>query len=341
MAGGALGLLLCLAVLGALPALLPQDLVSRLPEVAIDVRALAFALGVSLLSGLLSGVAPALHARRVDLNATIKDGSTGGGAAVGWRGRRTRYGLVAAEIALALVLLTGAGLLLRSFASLVGADPGFRSEGALTLKIPLPPAKYGPPAALERVQQVLLPAVEALPGVRAAGASTNLPFEPGAEMTFIVEGRYNGGDAGKGVASYRGVSRRFFDAMGIPVLRGRGFSDTDTLGAPGVMVMNETAARRFFLREDPLGQRIVIGLPDNPDQADPRARLVVGMVKDVREAGMDKEPPPIFYVPLGQIPKPLSAMLVQVLPLNLVVRAQVGGAGLTKQVEEKIWGLRP
>ena len=339
LAGGGLGVLLCLAVLGSLPAFLPQELASRMPEVGVDARVLGFALAVSLASGLLAGIAPALQARRVDLNGTVKEGSTGSGAGGGWRGQRMRYGLVVVEIALALVLLTGAGLLLRSFADLAGADPGFRPEGALTLKIPVPPARYAPPAAFERVQQVLLPAIETLPGVRAAGASTNLPFEPGAEMTFIVEGRYQGGDAGKGVSHYRGVSHRFFEAMEIPVLRGRGFTAADALGAPGVMVLNETAARRFFPGENPLGQRIVIGLPDMPDQADPRARMVVGVVKDVREAGMDKEAPPIFYVPLGQIPKSLNTLLVQVLPLNLVVRTEVAPGSLSRQIQEKVWAF--
>jgi predicted permease len=339
LAGGALGVVLCLAVLGSLPALLPQELAARMPQVGVDGRVLGFALAVSLASGLLAGIAPALQARRVDLNDTVKEGSTGSGAGGGLRGGRVRYGLVVAEIALALVLLTSAGLLVRSFSRLAGTDPGFRPEGALTLKIPLPPARYIAPAALERVQQELLPSIETVPGVRSAGASTNLPFEPGAEMTFIIDGRYDGGDAGKGVSQYRAVSRHFFDAMRIPVLRGRGFTPADAAGAPGVMVLNETAARLFFPGENPLGQHILIGMPDMPDQADPRPRLVVGVARDVREVGMDKKPPPIFYVPLGQVPKSLNRLLLPLLPLNLVVRTDVPPASLARQVQEKIWAF--
>ena len=337
LAGGALGVLICYASVKPLLALAPASLASRLPPIEIDGAVLAFAAGLSLLTGLLSGAVPAFQTRRVDLNGTIKEGSTGSGAGGGRQGRRVRYSLVVAEVALTIVLMIGAGLLIKSFNGLRGIDPGFDPQGVLTMKIPLPEAKYGPTPALENLQRLLLPELEALPGVSAAAASTNLPFEPGAEMTFVIDGRYTGGSEGKGVSHYRGVTPRFFDALKIPLLRGRAFRETDGGGAPGVMILNETAALRFFPAENPIGQRITIGLPDMPEQADPAPREIIGIVADVREDGLDKATPPIFYVPMAQIPPTFNALLVQVLPLNLVVRAAGDPRSLARTVEEKVW----
>ena len=339
--GGLGGLALCGLALRPLVALAPAA-VSASQEVVVDGSVLAFAVGIALLTGLLAGIAPILQARRVPVNETVKEGSTGSGVGGGRLGSRVRYGLVVLEVALALILMVGAGLLVKSFAGLRSVDPGFDAGNVLTLKIPLPPARYGAAGGMEKLQRELLPEIQAVPGVRSAALSTNLPLELGADMTFVIDGRWSpGSKEGTGIGQYRAVTPAYFDALEVAVKRGRKIAPSDTAGAPGVVLLNETAAKRYFPGENPLGRRLVIGLPDMVEQADPAPREIVGIVEDVRETSLESDPPAILYVPLEQMPPSLGALIIQLLPMNVVVRTEQDPGLLTRSVEERVWAFDP
>jgi putative ABC transport system permease protein len=342
--GGGLGLVLCGALMPPMLALAPPELAAGGPSgpAVLDARVFGFALALSLLTGFLAGIGPAIEASRTRLQQSVAEGTPGAGGAGGRRGRRMRHSLVVAETALALLLLISAGLLIRSFAGLRAIDPGFRADHLLTLKTWLPAGPYGQPGALERLQQTLLPEVAALPGARAVALSTSAPLERGAEMTFIIAGRYvEGGKEGQGIAQYRGVSADYFQALGIPLRAGRTFLPADGAKAPGVLLLNETAAHRFFPGQNPLGQRIDVGLPDMPAQADPSPREIVGVVADVRDLKLGSQPAPILYVPLSQVPPSLAALLMQRLPLNLLVKTASAPGALAPAVRNRIWAHQP
>jgi putative ABC transport system permease protein len=338
--GGAAGLLLGAAAIRPLLALSPVR-IDRLAPVEIDGRVLAFTLLVALAAGLLSGLAPALQAVRSNLSEPLKEGSnrTAGSRGALW----LRGALVTAQVALALVLITGAALLVRSFVGLLQKPAGFDTGHLLTLKLSLPPARYGNAAAAARFGAQLIERLEGLPGVRAAAVATTLPLEGGPDLSFQVEGRTTGGEDGKGEydADYRVATPDLFKALRIPVLRGRGFTAADRIGAPLVAMVNDTAAKRVWPHQDPIGQRIVIGPPGASELTDRGARTIVGILRDSRDEGLDREVPAVLYVPLAQLPDPLTALFVKLLPVSLVVRTAVAPAAFTAAIEKQIWAVDP
>jgi putative ABC transport system permease protein len=358
--GGLAGLLLGSWCLHPLLAASPLD-PSRREQIGLDGRVLLFTLGVSVLSAILFGLAPALHSVRADVQAALKGsggtrgagggsggrggpggaghGGRGGGDGRGW----TRRLLVAAEVALALVLATGALLLARSFVQLLRTGPGFSPDHVLTGKLSLPEGRYGSGAAIERFASQLLPRVTALPGVRDAAIVSTLPLEDGPPVSFIIAGRYQGQASGEGVgvARYRAVTEGFFRTLRIGSVRGRVFGAADRRGAPLVAVINEAAARRYWHGEDPLGARITIGPPSTRELGDPGPRTLVGIVRDVREMGLDREAPPIIYVPLGQMPDPFARVFVRLLPLSLAVRSAGALPELPAQLERQVAKVDP
>jgi putative ABC transport system permease protein len=344
LAGGGLGLALCAALLPALPALAPAGLalVPAGEMVRLDARVFCFALALALAAGVLAGLAPAWNAGARGLRSGLAEGAAGAGSAGGRRGGRLRRALVVVETALAMALLISAGLLIKSFAGLLATDPGFATEHVLTAKVALPPEAYRGPAALERFERELLPELAALPGVRMAALAGTLPCERGPAMTFIVAGRPVGpGGEGVGLAEYRGVTSGYFAALGIRLLRGRPFAAGDAASAPGVLILNAAAARQFFPGQRALGQRITIGLPDMPRQADPAAREVVGIAADVRERDLAQPPPPILYVPLAQVPPNLNALLLRAFPLSVVLATAVDPSSLAAAARQRLWEREP
>jgi predicted permease len=331
--GGLVAILLCSWSIRPLMSLAPVNLPLFSP-VNIDGAVLTFTFGIAVLTGLITGIAPALHAAGVDLRQALQDGSSR--TAGGQQGRSTRMILVVGEIALTLVVVVSATLLVRSFARLIDVDPGIEPQNVLTMKLPLSESEYDQPAAFEKINRDLLPAIAAVPGVRTAAAATSIPFEPGVEFAFIIEGRHvEGTYEGAGEGEYRAISSSFFQAMGIPLLRGRQFTDNDSSNAQGVVIINDTAARRYWPDENPLGQQITIGPPQFPEVK--TSRIVVGVVGDVRAAGLAQEPPAILYVPLSQYPKHWAELLVKVLPLCLVVKADIERDHLRAAVQERVW----
>jgi putative ABC transport system permease protein len=300
LAGAALGAVFAAWATSAIVALAPGDM-PRLGEIGLDWRVVAFTAGLSLVTGILIGLLPAFVAARTDVQGTLKDGSRGstGSAAR----RRIRSALVTAEVALAVVLTVGAGLLVRSFVTLLDVNPGFRSEELLTMQITLP-GRIGTPEARREYYRELFARLESLPGVRSAGGTTRLPLGSTNVSTRVaVEGR---GTAPSDLpeVEFRRAVHNFFQTMGIPLLRGRVFDDTDGSGSAPVVVVNQTMARRLWPNEDPVGKRFRIG-------ANPSAPLntVVGLVGDIRHAGLDEEPASEFYIYYLQNP-PVAPFIV-------------------------------
>jgi len=291
--GGGGGLLLALWGTDALLALSPAE-IPRVQQSSIDGRVLTFALAVTLVTGLLCGLIPALQAARFDLQEALKEG---GRRASGSATRARIFGaLVVAEMALALVVLAGAGLLARSFLRLRGVETGIETANVLTVEINLPSARYGGEdwkAQRLNFYGPVLERIKALPGVVAAGAIDSLPLSGDQRgWTFRKEGQTLA-PAERPVAGFQVATTDYFRAMGIGLRRGRAFTAADADGAPPVMIINESFARRFYPNEDPLGQRIII-------RNQPQACEIVGIVNDVRHFGPDQAAAPEMYVPYHQ-----------------------------------------
>jgi putative ABC transport system permease protein len=297
-AGGACGLLFAYWGLRAIAAWIPAD-VPIAHRVAIDPRILLFALALSLLTGALAGLAPALQMTRPDLAESLRDGTRAGSGTS--RGGRTRRVLVVLETALAVLLVAGAGLLVRSFARLISINPGFRADGVLTLEVILPEAKYEDGPRREAFTDELLERLRALPGVTAAGMISNLPVAGGEEIEALeFEGRPKPKPSEIPLADYRQVSPGYFETLGIRRLAGRLVAANDAAGKPLVAVVGETLARAYWPGADPLGKRFrtggLGGAPTEP------WITVVGVVGDVRQAGLQIDPRPQVYVPQAQHP---------------------------------------
>ncbi|MET0398767.1 MAG: ABC transporter permease [Longimicrobiaceae bacterium] len=289
LAGGAAGLLLASWGLRWLVAALPAD-TPRLAEVALDGRVTALALGATLLTGVAAGLLPAWRVTRRELQGPLREGAGAGG------GRRRLSGvLVAAEIGLAMVLVVGAGLLIRSVRALVAVDPGFRTERVVSARIDPPESLYGDPARQRAFYAEVLGRVQALPGVGAAGLTSQLPLggEPSSWAT-AVEGVTLDPNA-LPMFDRRAVTPEYLRTLGVRLVRGRAFTAADREDAPPVALVDEAAARRFWPAEDPVGKRI--GHPWANDWM-----TVVGVVAEVRSAGLAGEQNPAYYVPFAQKP---------------------------------------
>jgi putative ABC transport system permease protein len=336
--GGALGALLAYWGLKGLLLAIPPDAIPAESDVRLDARVLAFTAAVSMLTVALFGLLPALHASRADVSEGLKEGSRG---ASGGPGRqRLRSALIVAEVALSLTLLVGAGLLIRSFARLRSVDPGFRTHDVLKMEIHLPERKYARPEQGEAFFRQAAERIGGLPGVLHAGVGL-LPFSGNAMgMPLVIEGKTYQSLQEMPFLIYSPVQGQYFQALGMRLRSGRFFGPEDTEGSLPVVVVNQTLARRHFAGQDPLGKRIMAGLPDNlnrPGVLPPgfdkfQWATIVGVVEDVKLFGLGEEIPPVGYVPFAQSPKASmlrnsSAIVVQASgdPLQLVgaVREQV------------------
>ncbi|AKQ64614.1 hypothetical protein A176_001526 [Myxococcus hansupus] len=343
VAGGGLGVLLAEAVLPALLALAPDSAVLLSgdgggAQVGIDGTVLGFTLAASLLTGLLFGLLPAWQASRTDLQMALREGAQR--TTTGPGGGRTRTFLVVGQVALAVMLLVGAALLIRGFSALQSVQPGFDPQGVHVLRLSLPEGRYGTLQALERFETQVEERVRALPGVEVAGFTTSLPMDSGPSMSFSIEGKYTGDDngPGSGWGQYRPVTPGYFGAMRIGLVRGRLLAETDVAGSEPVVVINETAARRFWQGEDPLGQRIRVA-HTVPSLRDEVPRVVVGVVRDVREDGLNDESPPVMYLAPGQMSQGIASMIVRMIPQNLLVRARGGHADVVAAVQREVWAV--
>jgi putative ABC transport system permease protein len=322
VAGSAAGLLLAYWLTGLLGSLASIDSLGemgRVADIGIDMRALGFTSLITIVTGLLFGLLPALRLSRQDLNVSLKDGGRGGGL----RGRGLRGALMVSEVALAVVLLVGAGLLIRSFAKLLAVDPGYRAENLLTAKISLPP-RYNDNSQRAQFYERILQRLAALPEVVSVGATSHLPltgYNMGA--TLRVEGRSPQPGEGEPSAPVARVNHDYFRTMGISLRAGRLIDDNDTQDAPGVALLSETLARRLFPNGDPIGKRLsVAGL----------GATVIGVVNDIRYTGLDGEVEQAVYLSYRQLPR--SGM-------SLVLRGAVDSASLAPALRNAVREIDP
>ena len=332
LAGGVAGLLLAKWGTALLLKLAPQNL-PRMSDVSLDGRALAFTAAVTLVTGLIFGLVPALQASKPNLTETIKDAG-GRGSTEGGRRQFVRGSLVVLEMASALLLLVGAGLLIKSFWRLQRIDPGFNPNNALTASVTLPSRKYPEENQQSAFFQQLLEKVRALPGVQAAGASNVVPLGGDYVLGFVIEGRPPLPPGAGQSTNYYSVSADYFKAMGIPLLRGRVFTEQDTRNSTRVAVISESMAKRVFPNEDPIGKRIHV--TNGPTVF----REIVGIVGDVKHYGLDQDTTLQTYEPYTQQPFSFMTLVVRTAgdPTNLTsaIRNQV----LSIDKEQPVSGVR-
>lgn len=325
--GGACGLALAWWGIQALVAISPRDLVN-LQGVGLNLTVLGWTLAVVVLTGILFGLVPALEATRLDLNDTLKEGGKGAGGQSA-RSRAMRGALVVAEVALALVLLVSAGLLVKSFARLRDIDTGFRQENVLTMVVRLPEAKYSQDPQVIGFFNQALERVRAIPGVRSAGIVNYLPLYGGlgSSTGFLIEGRPEP-PPGEGPSSNVRVSdASYFGTIGIPVLRGRSFTEVEDAQARHVVVISESFAQKYFPGEDPVGKRIAVHMFDKPNPTE-----IVGVVGDVRYDSLTDAAEPTVYFPLPELTYSF---------MTLVIHADGDPAQLTPAVRREISGIDP
>jgi putative ABC transport system permease protein len=324
-AGG--GLLLATWGVAALQQAAPTN-IPRLTSIAIDMPVLVFTLGVALVTGLVFGIAPAWQSASAKQSEALKEGGRSG--AEGSRGRRLRHFLAVIEVAVALVLLVGAGLLARSFAAMARTDLGFNPRNVLALSIELPRQKYGEDSRIVSFYQQVLDRTSALPGVRSVGAGSSVLLGPlPNSSTLFVEGRPVPRDAVNIPVPIDTVTNGYFATLGIPLTRGRFFGPEDTPAAPARVVVNEAFVRRFFPSEEPLGKRVTFNAPQDKNI---QWLTIVGVVADTRRGGIDRPAWAELYFPLTQSADPR---------LTLLVRTAGDPLAIARAAQEQVWAVDP
>ncbi|MBZ5617936.1 MAG: ABC transporter permease [Acidobacteriia bacterium] len=325
LAGGAFGLVLARGVVGVL-VWLGSESIPRLADARLDARLFLFALGISVATGILFGMAPAIQVSGGNLNAALTEGGRGG--TTGQRGRLMRSTLVVLEVALSVVVLIGAGLLIRSFVRLRQTDPGFQPSGLLTFRLLLGGSRNASPDRRISFVQQVGDRMAVLPGVRAVGGVNWLPLTGlGGGTTFTIEGRNAPPPAQRPVGLVRSVTPSYFRAMGIPLIAGREFTANDTSQLPPVVVVNQTLARRFWPQGQPVGGRLFLW-----DVANGRVAEIVGVVGDVKQDRVENEDWPTIYGPYPQLPY---------VTMVLVVRTAGSPLALASTVEREVHQLDP
>jgi putative ABC transport system permease protein len=334
LVGGAAGLALGFAGLKVLLALLPAGL-PRIGENGVDVgldwRVAGFALALSTLTGILFGLLPAWTASRSDLNLTLKE--SGSRAGTGRRQGSARSLLVISEVSLAVVLVFGAALLIRSFIVLRGVDPGFDAHNVLTMEMSLNGSRFETAAGIAQLARMGRDRINLLPGVEDSAFTCSLPIQSQFALPFTIVGRPHPDDKDTPGAGWTETSPGYFDVFRIPLLRGRKFTDNDRAGATPVAVINQAAARKFWPNQDPLGQQIEIGKVDGlPDPV----RMIVGVVGDTHGSGLNRVPGPMIFVPAGQLGDAMAAVIMKSVPARWVVRTHGDPHSRIAAVEETL-----
>jgi predicted permease len=326
LCGGVLGVLLAIWAVHGLAAMDLANL-PRLDAISIDGGVLAYTAGVALITGVVFGLGPIVQLSDQAANEVLKQGRGNTGA----RSRmRLRHALVALELTLATVALTGAALMTRSFARLVSVPPGFASDHVLTMRLSPPAAKYATSSSVRAFYAQLLEQVRALPGVEHAGAISAIPLTTTiGDWSFTIEGTPIGGsDTRTPAADWLVATGGYFDALHLPILRGRGITAADRLGSEPVVVISEATAQRYFKGTNPVGQRIKLG-----GSADSVFRTIVGVAGDVRFNGLDKASRPTMYLPFDQFPATVpDSVGAAARSLGLVIRTRRDPAAMTASV---------
>jgi putative ABC transport system permease protein len=320
---GAIGLLLATWAIDLIKGSLPPD-ISRFmagwKEIGIDSRVLVFTLSVAFLTLLVFSLVPALQASRLDLNETLKDGGKSSGASS--RGRRARGFLVASEVALALVLLVGAGLMVKGFWRILDVFQGANPESILTLQTPLPESKYKDRRSVTEFYERVIQRMQVLPGVQSVSAASNTPLNnsPNPSAELIIEGRPPLLPGERQLSDFLVISPGYFTTIGAPLVKGRDFSENDGRESPPVAIISELTARRYWPNEDPLGSRIKL----DASNANAPWLTIIGIVSDLKQSWFDKEIRPQVYLPYLQAPrsKMLFMLRTSIDPISLVPAAR-------------------
>jgi putative ABC transport system permease protein len=334
--GGVLGLYLgyfgVRFLLSINPANLPR-IGEHAEAISLDWRVLAFTLGVAVLTGMLAGIVPAIKASRADLATAIN--ASGARTGSGLRGNKTRSALVVTELAMAMVLLVGAALLMRTFHDSLNVKPGFQTHNILTMGMALSGPRFQATASVAEVVREARRRLESLPGVEAAASACCLPLEGGYGLPFNIEGQPPANGPYTGGGSWRSVSPEYFELLHIALLRGRTFSERDDGAAESVVVINEAMAKQFWPKGDELGSRITVGKGLGPQFEDP-PREIVGVVGDVRDNGLNYDPQPTMYIPIAQVQDRLTALDASLIPMQWLVRTRVEPHSLAGDIEREL-----
>ena len=320
-----LGLILASWITRALVGLMPAN-IPRAHAIGLDLQVLAFTLSLAVLTGLIFGVVPALAASHTDLISTLKGG--GRSSMQSPQHHRLRAALVVGEVALSLILLMGAGLLVRSFERVLETNPGFQPEHVLTASLSLPGAQYKQDQQIRSFYRELIERLERLPGAKMAGASTDLPLEAGWTHLFTPEGYQSPAGAGLNPCSHSVILGNYLQTMGVPLVRGRYFTEQDKLGSTPVLIISESLGKRYWPDQDPIGKRLKWGPPESSDPW----LTIVGEVGDVKQGALDAATMTHTYEPYGQHDVPTNS-------LNVAVRAARDPASLASALRAAVWGL--
>jgi putative ABC transport system permease protein len=330
--GGAAGLLLAVWGVELLKPAMPGWLTLRGKEMlGFDWYVLAFTTAAAIVTGLVFGLVPALQATRVDVNHALKEGA-GKGAGTASR-NRLRGALVVAEVALSLVLLVGAGLLIRTFTTLRGVEPGFDPHNVLTFQMTLSGASYDTGAETAEFYRRALERLRALPGVETAAVTSNLPLQGQYNLPFMLAGQTQI----SGAVQYRMITPDYFRVMKMAVRQGRAFTEADTTASESVIIVNESFARANFANQNPLGQRLCAGC----GMGDPALRAVVGVVNDTKQLGLANPEAPTVFVPVAQVPDQLLLYTRQSAGTNFVLRTLGDPLNLSAAIKRELLSLDP
>lgn len=337
-AGGIAGLALGLIGIRALLTVNTSGL-PRLGEkgtlVGADWRVLLFTLGVSIATGILFGLIPALQSSRADLSATLKESSSRTGS--GFRQNKARSILVIAEVGLAVVLLVGAALLIRTTIALAGVDPGFDPNHVLTMRMSLTGPQFLKADSVERLVRDGATRLRAMPGVELASATCCIPLEGGYGLPFyIVGGPLTNNLPITGGAGWKTVSPGFFEVFKIPVKRGRSFADTDSKASRPVVIINQAMAKQFWKKGDPLRDQILIGGGAMKELAGEQPRQIIGVVADSRDGALNRDPDPEMFVPQAQVTDAINELNLRLTPMAWVIRTRVRPETLSSAIQQQI-----
>src|SRR5277367_707270 len=336
MIGGILGLVVGYLGVRALLAVNPVD-IPRIGEhgtaVSLDWRVLAFTLFVALFTGVLFGLIPAISGSRTDLTTTFKESGSRTGS--GFRQNKARSILVVTEMALALVLLVGAALLIRTFTAIRTVNPGFDAHNVLTMGMSLNGARFEKAAGTAAVVRAAEQRFAAVPGVEAVAVSCTLPLESSIDLPINIAGRTPPEGKYDGDEQWRDVSPGYFSVFRISLLRGRLITDGDDANAAHVLLINESMAKKYWHKDDALGAEVTIGKGLGPEFEEP-ARTVIGIVADVRDIGLNRDLKPIMYVPVAQVSDGLTALQNRVLLLQWAVRNRVAPFSLSDAIQREL-----
>jgi putative ABC transport system permease protein len=340
LAGGAMGLMVGWAGIRALLSVNTAGL-PRVGEdgayVGLDWHVVVFAVGVSIATGVIFGLIPALQSSKTDLTTTLKESA--GRSGTGFRQNKARSILVVTEVGLALVLLVGSALLIRTAMALGRVDPGFDTHNVLTLKMSLKGARFDKSEAVEQVVRNGVEKLKAIPGVVEASATCCVPLEGGYGLPFRIVGRPLAADSQgpyHGGGGWMTVSPGYFEVFKIPVKRGRTFNERDTSTSTPVAIINEAMAKQFWPKGDPLTDRIVIGKGVMREFEAEGERQIIGIVADIKSNGLDSDPSPQMFEPQAQVPDLANALNVGLTPISWIVRTQTPPQGLSSTIQDQL-----